>query len=135
MVKKLSEEYLRQMRELEKQEIEQRRMHSKKVQEQQDKYNTLDPTISYTDYHHIVNTSLDFAPHEDQTWAEYSMEVIIHAKKNQKINRNTHINGKAGYWHTHVDPRGCFMCDDNNLISMLVKVIGLMASKHPAKQF
>ncbi len=131
----MSEEYLRQMRELEKEEIEQRRMHTKKQQEQQDKYNTLDPTISYTDYHNIVNTSLDFAPHEDQTFSEYAMEVVIHAKKNQKINRNTHINGKGGYWHTHVDPRGCFMCDDNNLISMLVKVIGLMASKHPAQQF
>ncbi len=63
------------------------------------------------------------------------MEAVIHAKKNQKINRNTHINGKAGYWHTHVDPRGCFMCDDNNIISMFTRVIGLMASKHPSNKF
>jgi len=123
------------MRELEKQEIEQRNMHNKKQQEQQDKYNTLDPAISYTDYHHIINTSLDFAPKTGQTWEEYSMEAIIHAKIGQKINRNSHINGKNGYWHTHVDPRGCFMCDDNNMISMLVKIIGLMASQYPKNIF
>ncbi len=131
----MSEEYLRQMRELERDEINQRELHNKKAQEQQDKYNTLDPSINYLDYHHIVNTSLDFAPKSGQTWSEYAMEAIIHAKIAQKINRNCHINGRNGYWHTHVDPRGCFMCDDNNMISMLVRVIGFMSSKYPAKKF
>lgn len=131
----MSAEYLRQMRELEKVEQEQRNLHSIKVQEQSDKYNTLDPQISYLDYHHIVNSSIDAAPHSGQTFGDYAIEAIIHAKMGQKINRNSHINGKGGYWHTHVDPRGCFMCDDNNLISVLVRVIGYMASKHPRDTF
>ncbi len=131
----MSKEYLRQMRELEILETRQRNAHSLKVQEQSDKYNTLDPNIPYTEYHNIINSELDISPSEGQTWGDYAIEAIIHAKIGQKNNRNSHINGKAGYWHTHVDPRGCFMCDDNNMISMLVRVIGLMASKYPKNIF
>lgn len=131
----MSKEYLRQLRELEQIEKEQRNLHSLKVQEQSDKYNTLDPKIPYTMYHEIINSTLEYSPSEGQTWSAYATEAIIHAKLGQKTNRNSHINGKNGYWHTHVDPRGCFMCDDNNMISMLVRVIGLMASKYPKNTF
>ncbi len=131
----MSEEYLREMRELEKVETRQRNMHSLKLQEQKDKYNTLDSKIDYTDYHMIVDSELEIAPQSGQTWQAYAIEVIIHAKLGQKINTNIHINGKSGYWHTHVDPRGCFMCDDNNTISALVRVIGLMASQYPKNIF
>ncbi len=131
----MSKEYLRQLRELEVEETRQRNMHALKVQEQSDKYNTLDPQISYTMYHEIINSSLDYSPNEGQTWGAYAIEAVIYAKQGQKTNRNSHINGKNGYWHTHVDPRGCFMCDDNNMISMLVRVIGLMSSKYPKNTF
>ncbi len=131
----MSKEYLDEMRKLEQEETYQRNLHSLKVQEQTDKYNTLDPQISYTDYHKIINSSLDYSPTKGMTWEHYATEVIIYAKLGQKVNRNSHINGKNGYWHTHVDPRGCFMCDDNNMISMLVRVIGLMALQYPKNIF
>lgn len=131
----MSEEYLRSLRELEQVEQYQRNLHSVKVQEESDKYNTLDPKISYTDFHKITNSTLSYSPKKEQTWAHYAIEATIYAKLGQKVNRNSHINGKNGYWHTHVDPRGCFMCDDNNMISVLVRVIGFMASKHPKDVF
>ncbi len=131
----MSAEYLRQMRELEKVEIEQRRLHSEQNQENKDQYNSLDPTYNYTDYKRIVNTSLEYAPSAGDTWLDYYNEIKINAKVNAKINRNIHIFGRSGHWHTHVDPRGCFMCEDNILISMLVKVVGLMAHQYPKNVF
>jgi len=131
----LSAEYLSEMRALEKLEAEQRRQHTKEVQFRKDAHNTLDPTYNYTDYHNIINTSLEFAPTEGQTWLDYFREMQIHAKAAAKINRNSHIFAKNGQWHTHVDPRGCFMCDDNIMISMLVKVIGFMANQYPKNIF
>ncbi len=131
----MSEEYIRQMRKLEQMEEEQRKLHSEKNQKNQDQYNTLDPMYDYTDYKRIVNTSLEYAPKEGQTWNDYYHEIIIHARIQAKVNRNIHIFGKNGHWHTHVDPRGCFMCEDVKLISMLVKIIGLMANQYPKNQF
>ncbi len=131
----MSEEYLRQMRELEKVEIEQKRLHSVENQKRQDQYNSLDPAYNYTDYARIVNTSWEFAPSEGQSCTDYYNEIKSHAKNGAKINRNIHIFGRGGHLHTHVDPRGCFMCDDSKMISMLVKIIGLMANQYPKNIF
>ncbi len=130
----MSEEYLREMRELEKQEIEQRKSHTREKQLDRDRYNTLDPTYNYTDYQRIIGTSLEYAPVKDQTWLDYYQEIKIHAKNSAKLNRNCHIFGKST-WHTHSDPRGCWMCADNIMISMLVKIIGLMANQYPKNIF
>ncbi len=131
----MSEEYLRQMRELEKVEMEQRRLHTKEQDKLQDQYNSIDPMYNYTDYQRIVNTSLEYAPKEGQSWQDYYLEIMIHARANAKINRNCHIFGKNGHWHTHVDPRGCWMCEDVKLIAMLVKIIGLMSHQYPKNKF
>ncbi len=131
----MSEEYLKEMRKLEQLDLEQKRMHTQKNLEDQDQYNSLDPMYNYTDYKRIVNTSLEYAPQEGQTWMDYYSEARLHAKINAKVNRNIHIFGRNGHWHTHVDTRGCFMCEDVKMIAMLVKVIGLMASKNPKNLF
>ncbi len=123
------------MRKLEQIEEEQRKLHTQKKLSDQDQYNTLDPMYNYTDYKRIVNTSLEFAPSEGQTWMDYYNESKLHATIAAKVNRNCHIFGKNGHWHTHVDPRGCWMCEDVKLIAMLVKIIGLMASQYPKNQF
>ncbi len=131
----MSEEYLRQMRELEKIEIEQRKLHDEEALKLKDRYNTLDPTYNYSDYKIVAHTSLEYSPQIGQTWVDYYKETVIHAKNSAKLNRNCHIFGKGGQWHTHQDPRGCWMCDDNNFISMLVKIIGLMANQYPKNIF
>ncbi len=131
----MSEEYIRQMRELEKVELQQKKLHSEKSQQDQDQYNTIDPMYNYSDYKRIVNTSLEYAPNEGQSWLEYYQEIQIHAKVSAKTNRNIHIFGRNGHWHTHVDPRGCFMCDDTKMIAMLVKIIGLMSNQYPKNKF
>ncbi len=131
----MSADYLAEQRELERQENEQRRMHNQQEQERKDQYNTLDPMYDYTDYKNLVNTSLEFAPKSGQTWLGYYQEIQIHAKIACKINRKAHIFGKNGHWHTHVDTRGCFMCEDNIMISTLVRVIGIMSNQNPTTIF
>ncbi len=131
----MSEEYLKEMRELERIDLEQKRLHTEKQQEDQDQYNSLDPMYNYTDYKRIVNTSLEYAPSVGQLWIDYYTEIKLHAKINAKVNRNIHIFGRSGHWHTHVDVRGCFMCEDVKMIAMLVKIIGLMSSKYPKNSF
>jgi len=122
------------MRRLEKLEEEQRALHTEQNLKNQDQYNSLDPMYNYHDYKNIINTSLEYAPSEGGNWLDYYKEIQIHAKLQAKTNRNTHIFGKSGHWHTHIMPR-CFMCEDNNMISMLVKVIGLMANQYPKNIF
>ncbi len=131
----MSEEYIREMRKLELEEADQRKRHTQEILSQQDQYNTLDPQYNYTDYKRIIGTSLEFAPIKDQTWLDYYQEIKIHAKNAAKLNRNCHIFARGGAWHTHVDPRGCWMCSDNIMISMLVKIIGLMANQYPKNLF
>ncbi len=125
----------KELRDLERLEEEQRVLHNRSEQEKKDQYNSLDPAYNYTDYHRIINTSLEFAPQEGQTWVQYYEEMKIHAKIAAKLNRNSHIFGKHGHWHTHVIPGGCFMCSDNIMISMLVKTIGFMANQYPQAIF
>ncbi len=131
----MSEEYLRQMRELEKIEQEQRVLHSRKELELKDRYNTLDPSFNYHDYVNVINTSHDLSPPEGMTYIDYYKEVLIKAKLSAKDNRNIHMYGKHGHWHTHEDPRGCFMCNDNNFIAFLVRIIGYFAYKYPKNTF
>ncbi len=130
----MSEEYLAEMRALEKEEVEQRRLHSLEQVRLRDQHNTLDPMLNYQDYKHVVNTSLDLSPRSSDTWLDYYTEAKIKAAISAKKNRNSHIFGPHGHWHTHIMP-DCFMCEDNITISTLVRVIGLMAHHYPKNVF
>ncbi len=131
----MSEEYLREMRDLELLETDQRNQHNKKQLELKDRYNTLDPSFNYQDYENVINTSHSLSPELGVSWIDYYKELMIKAKIGAKDNRNIHMYGKHGYWHTHEDPRGCFMCNDNNFIAFLVRIIGYMAYKYPKNTF
>ncbi len=131
----MSEEYIKQMRELELIEEEQRKLHTQKELELKDRYNTLDPSFNYQDYKNVINTSQELSPKEGVSWIDYYKELMVHVKIGAKENRNIHIFGKHGHWHTHEDPRGCFMCNDNNTIAFLTRLIGFMAYKYPKNCF
>ncbi len=118
-------------KELERLENEQRALRAK----QEDRYNTEDSQYEIEDFKNIVNSSIEFAPKRGGKWKDYATEVKIYAKMNAKKNIDTHVNNPYKVWHTHKLPLGCFMCEDTNLISVLVRVINLMASKYPSTTF
>ncbi len=119
----MSEEYLRQMRLLERQE-----------KDLTSQYTDLEK-IEVNDYKKVVNANVTYAPHKGETWKEYSNRLGIYAKINADKNRLTHIDGPRKAWYTHRNPQGCFMCEDTNLISLQIRVIAEMASLYPDNRF
>ncbi len=100
-----------------------------------DNYNTLTEQSSEHDFKRVVNANIDYAPHNNETFTQYHARVSIYARIARDKNSKTHIlNGKK-IWYTHRNPMGCFMCEDSNLIQMLVDVIGYIASETPDKHF
>ncbi len=105
-----------------------------KTKEIHDQYNTLEkPEYNYTES--IINSNLEFTPSPGQTWESYAIEAQIYQKTNEKISTASHINPPKGAWYTHRMPAGCFICNDANLISVLVQTIAIMASKYPKQKY
>ncbi len=99
-----------------------------------DKYSTLENNENtYTEK--VINSDLEYAPSKGQTWHSYSIEASIYAKTGQKTSDRCHINTPKGAWYTHRSPQNCFMCSDQNLISVLIDVIMVMSSKYPNQKF
>ncbi len=99
-----------------------------------DLYNNLDkPEYNYTEK--VVNSDLEYSPSKNQSWHSYAIEASIYAKTGLKTSDRSHINTPKGPWYTHRHPNGCFMCADQNLISVLIDVIKLMSSKYPNQKF
>ncbi len=105
-----------------------------KTKEIYDQYNTLEKR-EYTYTETVINSDLEYAPTKGQSWHSYSIEAAIYAKTGFKTNERSHINTPKGPWYTHRMPQGCFMCADQNLISVLIDVIRIMSSKYPTQKF
>jgi len=120
---KMSKEYLKEMRNLERQ-----------ANDLTSQYTDLEK-IDVNDYKKVVNANVNYAPHKGETWKEYSGRVRIYAKINADKNRLTHIDGPRKAWYTHRNPQGCFMCEDINLISLMCRVIDEWAIQYPDNRF
>ncbi len=119
----MSEEYLRQLRELERQE--------NNLKSQYTSEEKMDPN----DYKNIIHARLKYTPKQGETWQKFSEALAIYTDLAIEKNRNIHINGPRKAWWSHRNPMGCFMCEDVNLISAMLKIIKLMASQHPDNVF
>ncbi len=115
----MSAEYLEELRRLERQTA---RLTSQYTDEDK-----IDPY----DYKKISNSNIVFAPHKNETFKQFSDRIKIYAKISAEKNYKTHIDGPRKAWYTHRNPMGCFMCEDTNLISVLVRSLSYMADKHP----
>ncbi len=121
-------------KEMEKLEVEQRKLRD--IQDERDRYSTLqDNKFAIQDFKDVVNSKLDYAPKDGVKWLDYVTELKIHAKLAAEKNWKTHVDNPYKVWHTHVLPLGCFMCSDTEMISLLVRVIALMASQYPDNRF
>lgn len=104
----------------------------------QDKYNTLDENAKYNiDMHtkRITDSNLEYAPEKGESLLSYSAKVQAYAKIAAKNNIKSHIDGPKGPWYTHYGMPQCFMCDDMNLISVLIRVLQDLSQKYPDTTF
>ncbi len=115
----MSEEYLRQMRKLERQEADLTSQYTNEL------------TITPDDYKKVINANITYAPHKGETWSNFAVRIKIYAGLASEKSRKTHIDGPRKAWYTHRSSLGCFMCEDMNLISLMSRVIDEMASKSP----
>ncbi len=121
-------------KEMEKLELEQSQLRQQQESDQWDRYNTVDKQIDENDYHHLLNSGLEYSPKKGQSWRDYALIAQEHAKINAKVSIKTHVECKR-QWYTHRSPLGCFMCNDTKLISVLQRTIALMASQYPQNRF
>ncbi len=87
----------------------------------------LDPN----DYSSIVNAKIICSPEGGESWAHYADRLQVYVKIAAEKNYKTHIDGPRKAWYTHRNPMGCFMCEDANLIAVMRRVVGYMATKYP----
>ncbi len=101
-----------------------------------DQYNTLEkkPENQYVGYE-VVTSKLEFTPAEKQTWLSYYENVVIYERISRQNSEKTHINGTKGSWWTHRNPMGCFICNTDNLLSVVLGVLKIMANKYPKDTF
>ncbi len=121
-------------KEMEKLEKQQRELRLHQEQGEWDRYNTVDVQVDRDNFETFLNSSLEFAPKKGAKWSDYTKEVQVYAKINAKKNIKTHIECKR-QWYTHRSPLGCFMCEDTNLISILVHTIEIMSAQFPDQKF
>jgi len=118
--------------------MENKKFHPKDAQnetkEHYDQYNSLD-NHEYTYTETRNNSDLEYAPSKGQTLHSYAIEAEIYAKTGFKTNERSHINAPKGAWYTHKSPQGCFMCADQNLISVLIDVIKYLSTIYPKQKF
>ncbi len=122
-------------KELEKLERQQREFRKLKEQDDIDRYNQPDSKYEIQDFKSVTESDIEFAPVKGTVWSDYYTQIKIYAKINAKKNIDTHVNNPYKVWHSHKLPLGCFMCSDTDLISVLVRVIGLMSSQYPDTKF
>ncbi len=106
-------------------------LQEKDLQSQYTDEEKLDPY----NYKSVTNTSLDYAPKKEEKWSQYIVRLCTYAEISAEKNRKTHIDGPRKAWYTHRNPMGCFMCEDTNLISMMLRVLKLITNQYPDNRF
>jgi len=99
-----------------------------------DQYNTLDENqdLGNTDSY-IPTPSLAYSPSKDETLESYFKKLKIYRKINYEKNTKAHINTPKGAWYTHRSPLGCFMCEDQQMINIMLEVIRILSLRYPSE--
>ncbi len=101
-----------------------------------DKYNSLDIQANIHDAEKIINASqLEYAPKTNEKYITYLQRIKLYQEIAQSKNWRTHVDNGRKVWYTHKLPSGCFMCEDTQMISVLIQVLSIMAYKNPEGTF
>jgi len=120
----MSNEYLREMRKLELQEKQLR-----------DRYSTEDKALDIHDFKTIINSDIKLAPDREETLKHYIEKIKIFQEISYQKNWETHVDNRYKVWHTHKLPLGCFMCQDQQFISVLIQVLECISSTQKKYKF
>ncbi len=128
----MSEEYLKEMRKLEKQQDQ---LRHEQQSEDRDRYSTIHEQINQHDYRQIVNAKIAISPDSMETLEHYIQKLKIHQEISYDKNWKTHVDNGKRTWHTHTLPMGCFMCEDQAFIGVILQVLELINAQQPNIKF
>jgi len=120
----MSEEYLKEMRKLELQEKQLR-----------DRYSTEEKPLDVHNYKNIVNAKIKIAPFSGETLVDYIKRIKVYQDISKEKNWNTHVDNPYKIWRTHKIPLGCFMCEDQQFINVLIQILEVISDLHPKSIF
>ncbi len=97
-----------------------------------DQYNTLDENQDLGNTPSYKPTpSLPYSPSLNETLENYYEKLKIYRKINYGKNTMAHITPPKGAWYTHRSPLGCFMCEDQQMINVMLEVIHILSKRYP----
>ncbi len=100
-----------------------------------DRYNSEQLDVDPTNYKRIINAKVKLAPIGGEKWIQYIERIKIYQKIAFDKNWGTHVDNTYKEWHTHKNPMGCFMCEDQAFIAVLIQVLECMAENHSKDKF
>ncbi len=99
-----------------------------------DQYNTLDINKDLGNTPEYVPTpSLAYSPSKNETLESYYQKLKIYRKINYEKNTKAHITPPKGAWYTHRSPLGCFMCEDQQMLNVMLEIIRILSLRHPSE--
>jgi len=97
-----------------------------------DQYNTLDENQDLGNTKTYIPTpSLAYAPVIGETLQTWFAKLKIYRKINYEKNTKAHITPPKGAWYTHRSPLGCFMCEDQQFINVMLEILQILSKRYP----
>ncbi len=110
---------------------EMRKMEEKLLRQEdqlRDRYSTQEEPLDVHDFKKIVSAKIKLAPETGEKLIHYIERVQIYQEISHTKNWDTHVDNPYKVWHTHKHPLGCFMCEDQQFIRVLVQVLQVISS-------
>ncbi len=121
-------------KELVKLEEEQRVLRERAEQNVTDRINTITQPSNRHDYMRIVNADIQIAPKTGEKLKDYIQRLKIFQDIAYRKNWETHVDNGRKTWYTHKRP-SCFMCEDQQFISVLVQSLQVINKQNPNLRF
>ncbi len=123
--------YDNEMAKLEKQQEELRKQQENNTR---DRINTISQPSNRHDYMRIVNADIQLAPKTGETLKDYTKKIKIFQNISYIKNWETHVDNGRKTWYTHKRP-ACFMCEDQQFISVIIQAMQVIAKQNPKIKF
>ncbi len=121
-------------KELVKLEEEQRILRERAEQNITDRINTITQPSNRHDYMRIVNADIQIAPKTGEKLKNYIQRIKIFQDIAYRKNWETHVDNGRKTWYTHKRP-SCFMCEDQQFISVIVQALQVINKQNPNLRF
>ncbi len=123
--------YDKEMEKLEKQQADLRKQQEDNTR---DRINTISQQSDKHDYMRIVNADLQLAPKTGEKLKDYCKKLKIFQDISYVKNWETHVDNGRKTWYTHKRP-SCFMCEDQQFISVIIQALQVIAKQNSSIKF